>query len=184
MKKSLLVVFAILLSLSPLPAETIRPEIPSGYSKQRIGTIKLADPSGAFHSRSEIAGKVVVIIFSIPSMSQGDRQETWAGLLADNPKTKVSDAVGLVLIEDMSQAGMFKGIARDRMKKEFKPDSRPFLILDETGISRKRWGVPENKTQIMIYDKQGLLRDIETNLDLQDATLHRIQAITHQLLAE
>src|SRR5277367_884850 len=127
---------------SLLQAETVTMYLPEGNYATHIGTRPIADPSGTTHTRKEIAGKVVVGIFTAPNMSQGDVQEKWANLLANQSDTKISDDVALFLVEDMSQAGMFKGIARGDMKKEFTPNSRPFLILDEDGSVLKKFGVP------------------------------------------
>ena len=180
---------AALLLLAGVPSSVIRAgdlqmTIPPGNYKHELGTSKLADPSGTSHGKQEVAGKVVVAIFSVPNMSQGDRQQKWADILATDPKTKVSDSVALVLVEDMSQAGWTAGMARSSMKKDFKPDSRPFLIIDEKGDVTKRFGVVSNKTEILIYDQTGKLRDVETNLDNEDTTVHRIKVITKKLQAE
>jgi len=165
-------------------AETVAMNLPPGNYATHIGTRSIADPSGATHAKKEIANKVVVGIFTAPNMSQGDTQEKWANLLANESATKISDEVALFLVEDMSQAGMFKGIARSDMKKEFTPKSRPFLILDEDGSVLKKFGVATGRTEILIYDKRGTLRDVENDLADQDKTIHRIKAITHQLLNE
>jgi len=176
-----LVAFSTALSVR---ASDVEMTIPTGNYQHQLGTAKLADPSGTSHSKAEVAGKVVTAIFSAPNMSQGDKQQKWADLLATNPDTKVSNKVTLVLIEDMTQAGMFKGMARSSMKKDFAPGSRPFLILDETGDVFKRFGVSKGNTEILIYDKTGKLRDVETNLDDQATTVHRVKVITAKLLAE
>jgi hypothetical protein len=176
---------ALFLSLALFAqAKDVQMNIPPGNYQYHLGNGKISDPSGTSHTRNEIAGKVVVAIFSAPNMSQGDVQQKWSDLLATNPKTKVNDKVDLLLVEDMSQAGMFKGIALDDMKKDFTPDSRPFLILDETGNVFKKFGVPRGKTEILIYDKKGTLRDVENDLSDQDTTVHRIKVITAKLLAE
>jgi len=165
-------------------AASVEMNLPPGDYARSIGTRSISDPSGATHTKEEIKGKVVVAIFSAPNMSQGGRQEKWADLLANQPDTKVSDAVALFLVEDMSQAGMFKGMALDSMKKQFTPKSRPFLVLDQHGSVLKKFGVPRNKTVILIYDKKSNLRDVETDLDQQDLTIQRVKAITKRLLAE
>ncbi len=157
--------------------------IPKGYFVTSIGKQALSDPSGATHTQQEVAGKVVVAIFSAPTMSQGDAQQKWSDLLATNPATKVSDAVVLVLVEDMTQAGIFKGVALDDMKKQFAPNERPFLILDQTGDFFKRFGVPHGKTCVLIYDKKGRLRDVEVDLNDQATATARIKAIASKLLA-
>jgi predicted transcriptional regulator len=163
----------------PSRAVAVQMNVPAGYFQQDIGKSALADPSGVTHTKQEVAGKVVVAIFSAPTMSQGDSQKTWSNLLDE----QVKPPVALVLVEDMTQAGMFKGLALDDMKKEFTPHSRPFLILDQTGDVVKKFGVPRDQTVILIYDKKGKLRDVETNLKDQDGTVQRIKAIAKQLLA-
>jgi hypothetical protein len=165
-------------------AESVKMNMPPGDYATQLGDRALADPSGTTHTRQRVKNQVVVAIFSAPNMSQGGRQEKWSKLLANKPETKVSDKVALVLVEDMSQAGMFKGMALDSMKKQFTPTSRPFLILDQDGAVLKKFGVARNKTQILIYDKTGKLRDVEMNLDDQGMTVNRIHAISKRLLAE
>ncbi len=162
-------------------ADTVKMVVPAGAFTRKLGTGSLDDPSGASHTRQDVAGKVVVAIFSAPNMSQGNAQEKWSDLLANQPASKVSDQVVLALVEDMSQAGLFKGMALDDMKKQFTKGTRPLVILDQTGAVFKQFGVPKNKTQILIYDKTGTLRDVEQNLDDEQGTVHRIQAITAQL---
>ena len=159
---------------------------PGSNYMQNIGLHSLADPSGHVHTRQEVAGKVCVAIFSAPNMSQGDRQERWSHLLADKPETKLSSQVALILVEDMTQAGAFKQMALDSMKKSFTPHSRPFLILDEDGKVFKKFGVVRDKTEILVYDKRGNLRDVETKLgeDDEENTVRRLKAITQKLLAE
>ncbi len=164
--------------------ENIKLNLPPGNYARQIDTRPLSDPSGTTHTRKEVKGKVVVAIFSAPNMSQGGRQEKWSDLLATQPGTKISPKVALFLVEDMSQAGMFKGIALDDMKKQFTPNSRPFLILDQDGSILRKFDVPRNQTAILIYDKRSQLRDVETDLDDQDATIHRVQVITAKLLEE
>ena len=181
-----LVLFCLGISHQAVKAEDVQMVIPPGHHAPKIGTRPLADPSGATHTRQEVAGKVCVAIFSAPNMSQGDKQEKWSDLLANKSATKISDSVVLILIEDMSQAGPFKDMALDSMKKHFTPKSRPFLILDQDGSVFKKFGVPRDKTEILIYDKNSNLRDVEIKLgeDDEENTLRRIKAITRRLLAE
>jgi hypothetical protein len=159
-------------------------QIPPGDYTQQLGNGSLDDPSGAAHTRRDATGKVIVAIFSIPNMSQGGYQEKWANLLAHQAGTKLPNSVFLVLFENMAQAGMFKGIARSDMKDQFTKGSRPLVVLDETGDIFKKYGVPTDKTEILIYDKKGKLRDVEQNLGDQDQTVHRLHVITRQLQSE
>jgi hypothetical protein len=171
-----IVASAILLGTGSLFA-SVTMTMPSGYFAQNIGKSALADPSGVTHTKQEVAGKVVVALFSAPTPSQGDLQKQWStGLAAALPKS-----VAFVLVEDMTEAGMFKGIALSDMKSEFSPKDRPFLILDQDGAFVKKFGVPKDKTVVLIYDPKGKLRDVEENLDNASAETKRIVAIARQL---
>ena len=170
------IVVGVIFSASPLPA-AVTMTIPSGYFAKNLGKSALADPSGTTHTKQEVAGKVVVALFSAPTPSQGDLQKQWSNGLADAlPKSIV-----FVLVEDMTEAGMFKGVALSEMKKEFSPTDRPFLILDQDGAFVKKFGVPKDKTVVLIYDAKGKLRDAEDNLGDQSDETTRIVAIARQL---
>ena len=173
-----------LVALTALAADDIAMKMPPGAYAKKLGDNSLADPTGKMHSRQQVKGKVVVAIFTAPTMSQGDLQKKWAKLLADDPATKVPDTVSLFIIEDMSQAGMFKGVARDKMKASFTENSRPFLLEDVKGELFKRFGVGKGRTEVLIYDKTGTLRDVEADLKETDPAVKRIKAITTKLLAE
>jgi predicted transcriptional regulator len=173
------VIMGVALACFALGAHAVTMNVPSGYIAKNIGTSALADPSGTTHTKQEVAGKVVVAIFSAPTMSQGDSQQKWSDLL----DTQLPRPTVLVLVEDMTQAGFFKGIALSDMKKQFTPHSRPFLMLDEDGAVTKRFGVPRNHTVVLVYDKKSKLRDVEPTLD-PNTTVSRLQAITKQLQAE
>jgi hypothetical protein len=175
---------AVIFSLPLANATAVEMQVPPGDYVRQLGNGSLEDPSGAPHSRREAAGKVIVAIFSIPNMSQGGYQEKWANLLANQSDTKLPKSVFLVLFEDMAHAGMFKGVARSDLKQQFTKGSRPLVVLDETGAIFKKYGVPRDKTEILIYDKKGVLRDVEADLSDSDNTLVRIHSITHVLQAE
>jgi hypothetical protein len=180
-----LVLCAVILALAPVSfARAVEMQIPPGDYTHQLGSGSLDDPSGAPHTRREAAGKVIVAIFSIPNMSQGGYQEKWSNLLADQADTKLPRSVFLVLFEDMAHAGLFKGIARSDLKQQFTKGSRPLVVLDETGAIFKKYGVPRDRTEILIYDKKGALRDVETDLTDSDKTVARIHSITRALQAE
>jgi len=167
-------------------ADSIQVTLPSGDYPHMLGAYDLTDPAGATHTEREVAKKVCIVIFSVPDMDQGDLQQTWSDLLGNKPETKMPDTVAFLLIEDISQAGFFKDMALDGMKKQFTPQSRPMVLMDQDGSFSKKFALPADSTEIFIYDKKGVLRDVETKLgeDDQDATVARIKAITQILQAE
>ena len=177
----LLALFCMTPGRSRAQAQNVAMHVPPGTHATQFAATPLKDPAGKTHTSQELHGKVVVVIMSAPNSSQGGAQQKWSKLLADQEDTKLPAKVSLMLVEDMPEAGMFKGIAMDKMKKEFKPDSRPLLLLDEDGHVFSRFGVPKDKTEILIFDKHGRLRDVETKLDDQSTTVQRIKAITTKL---
>ena len=67
------------------------------------------------------------------------------------------------------------------MQKKFAIKKRPFPLLDETGDTFKRFGIPRDRTEILVFDKQGTLRDVEQELGDQQKTDERLKAITQEL---
>ena len=182
LKKLGLYIGVLLFCFTILGVETPKMFIPDGNYAKKIGNHSLDDPSGKSHNRQEVLNQVVVAIFSIPNMSQGGKQERWAELLADNSKTKLNDKIALFLIEDMKQSS-FRGMARNRMEKEFHPKVRPFLLLDETGKVRERFGVPPNTTAVLIYDKESNLRHVENTPPTLESA-QRVKIIAEGLLTK
>lgn len=135
--------------------------VPADGYLRRLDNDALLDPAGVRHSTDRVRGRVVVILFSIPDLGQGDNQKRWSALLADDPDTRLPKSAAFALIEDMAQAG-FPGLARDEMRRKFSPGERPVLLLDEKGAMTKRFGIPRDRTQVLIYDKSGILRHVET----------------------
>jgi hypothetical protein len=183
MPRHFFVLCAVIVALPVTAVKAVEMQIPAGDYTRQLGNGSLDDPSGVPHTRREAAGQVIVAIFSIPNMSQGSYQEKWSNLLADQSDTKLPKSEFLVLFEDMAHAGLFEGIARSDLKKQFTKGSRPLVVLDETGAIFKKYGVPRDKTEILIYDKKGVLRDVEADLNgsNSDKTIARIHAITRAL---
>jgi hypothetical protein len=180
MRYFILMVLGIMF-LSHVNGDEARMCLPQGDYDHRLGMRGLDDPSGKEHTRRSVAGRVVVVIFSSPTWSQGGAQKRWAKILADDFRTRVPHRVALFLVEDMSQAGWFKGMAERRMRKQFTPTSRPLLLLDKTGHTSRKFGVKRDSTEILIFDKTGRLRDVETHLDDISVTTRRVRAICREL---
>lgn len=180
MRYLILIVIGFIL-IANAEAEHVQMYLPPGEYAHRLTIGSLEDPLGARPSRHLLIGRVVVAIFSSPTWSRGGKQKRWAKTLANDPATRLPHWVSLFLIEDMSQAGWFKGMAERRMKRDFTPGSRPILLLDRTGIAFREAGVKRDSTEILIYDKNGKLRDEETQLDHVSQTLERAENITRRL---
>jgi hypothetical protein len=184
MRLIFIAIVSALLWTPSMHADDVKMVLPPGHYQRHFGQGKLEDPLCRTYAKTDVRNKVVVAIFSSPNMSNGDAQRKWVDLLANNPETKLKDAVLLVLVEDMSQAGMFRDMALASMRKDFKESSRPLIVLDDTGDFSRRFGIPRDQTRILVFDKTGTLRDVEADLQDSSTTTHRLKVITGRLLAE
>jgi len=117
-----------------------------GYAA-KMPSATLADPRGVKHSLKA----PMVILITAPTYHAEHPQESW-----DNALEKAMPKGGnFVMLEDMS-VSHFKGIAKKDMKKDWKGPP-PLLLIDETGNTRKAFGVGGDETVVLVYDKGGKL---------------------------
>ncbi len=112
---------------------------------------KLKDPVEKEHSESQLKGKPSVVLLTIPNVKHGDWQSRWSRWLT---KKGWPEEVNFVLVQDMSQSNV-KEKARASMKKKFKPEKMPLLLLDETGEVRRSFQVRNDETVLLIFNKEG-----------------------------
>lgn len=167
--------FALALVVSVLAEDKTgyRASIPAG---------SLPDPHGNVYSTDGKLSRPVLGIFSVPNLTQGARQEKWADYLADQEETRVPSGVGFYLIEDM-EATAFREMARKRMEQVYKTGARPVVLLDEKGAMRKKFGIPEGKTVILLYDKKNHLRYVEEGPATEES-VKRLHKVIQKILAE
>jgi hypothetical protein len=125
---------------------------------QELPDFSLADPDGIKHTKKSVLKNGVVLVVTAPILSQSDGQEDWAKMLANSRSGLKAQ---LIFLEDM-QPSNFKGVARSRMKKQFKPGQEPLLLLDEQGKLRRALKVTKEDTVVLVYDKHGKLIHVES----------------------
>jgi len=187
MKTSSVFSLALLLAFTTVDsspaAQPVVMNIPPGNYAKKMGNNAVEDPSGAMHTKQEVKGKVAVAIFITPNLSEGVKRR-WAYLLADKPSTRLPHSVALVMIQNIAAAGGFKKMPKDASKTDFIRGERPYTVLDYSGKVFKRFGITDKKTQILIFDKKGRLRDVEADLSDEALTLKRIRSIVATLEKE
>jgi hypothetical protein len=134
-----------------LPSTEITKE-PSIYSSR----VPLRPPREAIFSQWKIK-QTCHRNFHNHTVSQGEAQRQWAELLDNEATPLVPSSIGLYLVEDMNAAS-FRELARSRIKRKYKEGSRPVFLLDKNGATRRKFGVPQGKTVVLIYDKNNRLR--------------------------
>ena len=142
---------AALFLLGSFGALEVRAAKGNGRYVSAMPSFKLKDPYDKEHSATAFKGKPTVLILTIPNVKHGDRQSRWSRWLK---KKGWPDSVNFVLVQDMSQSNV-KDKARASMKKKFKPDTKPLLLLDETGAVRRSFRVQNDETVLLIFDKTG-----------------------------
>ncbi len=125
---------------------------------QELPDFSLPDPDGIKHTKKSVLKNGVVFVVTSPILSQSDEQEDWAKLLADS---RSGAKAQLIFLEDM-QPSNFKGEARSRMKKQFKPGQALLLLLDEKGKLRRALEVTKEDTVVLVYDTYGKLIHAES----------------------
>ena len=120
--------------------------------------LKLLDPLGTEFNDEQFKNRGVVLIATAPIKDQGDAQQAWHDALEAHAD-KTGPAV--VMLEDMSQS-WFRPIVLARMTELHRPGAPIVLLLDESGATRKNFGVAENATVVFAFSPAGKLVAVET----------------------
>jgi hypothetical protein len=113
----------------------------------------LKDPRGKAFTKKDILNNGAVFVVTAPILSKQKEQEDWAKYLK---AAKHKGKGRLVFLQDMSPSS-FKGTALSEMKKQSDPGIDPLLLIDPKGEMRKKLGVKEEATVVLVYDKKGRL---------------------------
>lgn len=126
-------------------------------ANQPVATLpafELADPTGAKHTQAEILQKGAVVFVTIPNVKHAPIQDRWARMITSGGWKK--DGPKLVFIEDLSQSAV-KEKSLENLKRRFAPGKNPLILIDESGAVRAKFGIMDDETVILIYDKKGKL---------------------------
>ncbi|MCW8130656.1 MAG: hypothetical protein KIS92_09925 [Planctomycetota bacterium] len=138
----------------------------------------LKDPSDKEHTKDEImkaVNKGLVVIVTIPNAKHGTPQSRWQSKLMK--KDWPEDKFYMLMVEDLSQSGAVKDKALDGMKKGFKPEKQPLLLIDYTGETRKSFGVAQDETVVLVFDKEGKLIHFEDEQSTNDVSQPTVEAV-------
>ena len=121
-------------------------------SGPRIPEFSLKDPLGKVHTSAEVVKNGAVFVVTAPTLSNSSAQKGWSKYLVEG---MVSGAK-LVFLEDMEPSD-FKETALNDMKKDFVENKPPLLLIDNNGKLREEMGADRNKTEIFVFNGEGLL---------------------------
>lgn len=149
-----------------------------GNYVQKLPVFKLKDPGDNEHCQDAVlktAPKGLVVLVTIPNAKHGTQQSSWQSKLMK--KDWPADQFNMILLEDLSQSGAVKDKALDGMKKNFKPEKQPLLLIDYTGDVRKSFNVPQDTTVLLVFDKDGKLVHSEDEQSTTEETQPTPEAV-------
>lgn len=117
---------------------------------KELPEFSLKDPVGKTFTGKDIIKNGAVFVVTAPTLSNRKVQEDWAKYLK---AAKRKSNGRLIFLQDMSPSS-FKGMALSEMKKRYDPGKDPLLLIDPKGELRKRLGVKEEDTVVLVYDKK------------------------------
>ena len=118
---------------------------------KELPEFSLKDPRGRVFTKKDVLKNGAIFIVTAPILSNKKEQEDWTKYLTE---TKQSGKGRLILLEDMSPSSFQKTALRE-MKKESDPNQDPLLLIDPKGELRKKLGVEQKDTVVLVYDKEG-----------------------------
>ena len=119
----------------------------------KLPAFSLEDPLGKMHTSKEVVKNGLVLVVTAPTLHNSGAQNNWSTFLLE---TMPNHNLTLVFLEDMDPSS-FKGTALKEMKKDFKENEPPLLLIDNTGNLRKKLGVEKNETWVLVYNKDAEL---------------------------
>jgi hypothetical protein len=121
---------------------------------QPAPSFKLADQFGKDWDLAGLRNNVVVVVAA--NRDSGRAMGPWVG----NLKDKYGDRVKLLgLLELKGIPGIARGMARSRIRKETKEP----LMIDFSGSTGKAYMVSSKHPVVVVIDKAGIVREVQSN---------------------
>ena len=115
----------------------------------------LKDPLGNGHGSASLYNQTgMLIMLTVPNLTQYEKMQAWDSYMAKQPWPK-QNAPKRVLLEDLSQQVAYKEKVRGLMKASYQPGGDTIVIVDEDGNIRRRFGIMNNETVILLVDASG-----------------------------
>ena len=120
--------------------------IPSFTLKDGLG---VAQPNEALYG-----GNGMVLMVTAPNLTQYEKQKRWEKCLSKQcwPAQNVPKCV---VLQDLSQQPTFKDKVRKLIEEKCRAEQRVVFLMDEDGNARRKLGVNDNETVILIVDRAG-----------------------------
>lgn len=121
----------------------------------QVPEFSLKDPRGEAHTSASLyANNGMLIMLTAPNLTQYEKQKRWEKYIAKQ-RWPLNNAPRRVLLEDLSQQETFKERVRSMMAEKYDPQGELMVIVDEDGAVRRRFGVQNNETVLLLVDASG-----------------------------
>jgi hypothetical protein len=126
-----------------------------GQSPARVPAFALKDACGVL----QIAEKLykdngMLLMLTVPNLTQYEKQKRWEKWLRKE-QWPAKNAPRCVVLQDLSQQDSFKDKIRKMMSERQNETPAVLFVLDEDGDVRRRFGVSNNETIILLVDSFG-----------------------------
>lgn len=160
----------------------VKPEMPTSETvnedSNRVPDFAMNDPLGVEHKSANLYGNTgMLVMITVPNLTQYERQQRWEKWVSKQ-KWPEHNAPQRVLMEDLSQQQTFKEKARGLMKEKYDPNGDVVVLVDETGVVRRQFGVNLNETVIFLVDSAGRIVHCESD-DVEPDRISAQRLITH-----
>ncbi len=153
-----------------------------GEYVETVPEFSLKDAAGVNHTSASLyKDSGMLLMITVPNLTQYERQKRWEKLLKNESWPEIH-APRCVVLEDLSQQDSYKDKARHLMQEKSREESRETFLIDETGIVRRKFGVQQNETVILLVDAHGNVVHHEfDDEETETEAARRISRIVHQL---
>lgn len=139
---------------------------------ETLPSLKLKDPLDAEFTDAHFKPRGLVLVATSPIESQGRTQQAWHAELSTHVDRS---GPALVMLEDLSQS-WFRPLVLAKMREEYRRGAPIVLLLDESGATRRAFGVAENATVAFAFDRSGKLAAVETGAPTPERTRKLLDA--------
>jgi hypothetical protein len=147
----------------------------NGSFSTAVPQFTLKDSSGTEHSPDSLYKDTgMLLMITVPNLTQYERQKKWEKWIKKEAWPE-QNAPRCVVVEDMSQQESYKDRARKLIADKGREDTHTLFLIDETGDTRRDFGVAQNETVILLVDSSGtVIHNESDDVEPERESAHRI----------
>jgi hypothetical protein len=127
----------------------------AGNYAARVPDFEVPDVMGVSHKARQLyRSNGAVIMLTVPNLTQYEKQKRWARWLKKEGYP-TSNGPRCILLQDISQQPSYRERVTKMMREKAEEEKHLVMIMDEGGALRKKFGVLENETVILVVDADG-----------------------------